>query len=84
MGLVSVIQQTPSLGKIVLQTLRGGKPTRELQIILSILISILHPDSFLLVFFELFSGRRIYSKMKRVSLLIFDNRYLKINANKVD
>ena len=38
MGLVSVIQQTLSSGKIILQTLRGGKPTRKLQDILSILL----------------------------------------------
>ena len=39
MGLVSVIQQTPSLGKIILQTLRGGKPTRTLQDILYIILT---------------------------------------------
>ena len=38
-GLVSVIQQMPSLGKIILQTLRGGKLTRKLQDILSILLA---------------------------------------------
>ena len=38
MGLVSVIQQTLSLSKIILQTLRGGKPTRKLQDIFSILL----------------------------------------------
>ena len=38
MGLVSVIQQTPSLGKVILQTLRGGKPSRKLQDILSIFL----------------------------------------------
>ena len=38
MVLISVIQQTPSLDKIILQTLRGGKPTRKLLDILSILL----------------------------------------------
>ena len=39
MGLVSVMKQTPpSLGKSKLQTLIGGKPTRKLQDILSILL----------------------------------------------
>ena len=42
MGLVSVIQQTSSLGKIIPQTLGGAKRTRKPQNILSIhLISIM-------------------------------------------
>ena len=41
-------QQTPSLGKIILQTLKGGKPTRKLQDILSIiLITITRVQKFL-------------------------------------